>query len=371
MATNKIDEIDSNLKVQTSFFEKDITYFDVRMEPFKVYGLYNYQNEPVFKRLPDNVAASTNEGVKSLYLNTAGGRVRFSTNSRYVAIKAIMPSVTNLPHMTLTATSGFDLFIDEAIGSTYYQSFIPPVGMSDGYDSIIYFPDEKQRNITINFPLYNDLNSLYIGLQSSASIGSGAKYCFKKPILYYGSSITQGGCASRPGNSYQAIISRRLNCDYINLGFSGSAMAEDAIADYMSTMNISIFVCDYDHNAPNVDYLAATHEKLYKKFRDKSSHLPIIFISKPDFDSFMSENILRRDIIYSTYMKAIKNGDEHVFFIDGQSLFKDDNRDCCTVDGCHPNDAGFLRMAEIIGYTVHKALTLSLNSTNDAHSLCI
>lgn len=356
MTTKKIDEIDKNFKVQTSLTEKDIKFYDVRLDPFKVYGLYNYRNETVFKRLPDNVAAAVNEGVRELALNTAGGRVRFSTDSKYIAIKTIMPSVTVFPHMTLAGTSGFDLYIDEGTGSTYYQTFMPPVGMKDGYESIIYFPNIKERNITINFPLYNSVDSLYIGLQNSASVGSGAEYNYKKPVLYYGSSITQGGCASRPGNSYQAIISRHLNCDYINLGFSGSARGEEAIAEYMSGMDISVFVCDYDHNAPDAEHLSATHVRLYKKLRDKSSKLPIILVSKPDFDNNMSDNIIRRDIIYSTYINAVKNGDENVFFIDGQRLFKDENRDCCTVDGCHPNDAGFLRMAEVIGYTVKQAL---------------
>jgi hypothetical protein len=357
----RIDEIDSNLKVNTSINEPDIRFLDVRQDPFQVYGLYNYKEEPVFKRIPDEVAAATNEGVAQLYLDTAGGRVRFSTDSRYVAIKAVMPSVTVFPHMTLSGTSGFDLFVDRDSGSTYYGTFMPPVGMQDGYESILYFAEPGTKNVTINFPLYNGVNTLYIGLQNSAQVGGGAEYAYKKPILYYGSSITQGGCASRPGNSYQAIISRQLNCDHINLGFSGSARGEDAIVDYMAALDIGVYVSDYDHNAPSVEHLAATHEKMYKKFRAKSPSLPVILVTKPDFDKNRPDSILRRDIVYTTFMNAVRSGDQNVYFIDGERLFKDENRDCCTVDGCHPNDAGFLRMAEVIGHTMHKALeTLSL-----------
>lgn len=361
MRMKRIDEIDSNLKVQTSIEETDIRFLDVRQEPFQVYGLYDYKNEPVFKRLPDDVAKATNEGVAQLSLHTAGGRVRFSTNSKYVAIKVIMPQVNPMPHMPLSGSSGFDLYVDEGDSSKYYRTFMPPVGMQDGYESIIHFNESSERNITINFPLYNAVSSLYIGLQESSSIGSGAEYAYKKPVLYYGSSITQGGCASRPGNSYQAIISRRFNCDYINLGFSGSAKGEDAIGDYMSDMDISVFVCDYDHNAPNAEHLAATHEKLYNKFRTKSPLLPIVLVSRPDFDNNPADSIKRRDVVYSTFMKAISKGDKNVYYIDGQSLFIGEHRDCCTVDGCHPNDIGFLRMAEIIGYTVGQILSQSTN----------
>ena len=356
METIKIDHVDNNFKVQTLLTEKDIKFFNVRSEPFKIYGLYNYANESLFKRMPDNVAAATNEGVKTLNYNTAGGRVKFTTNSKYIAIKAIMPAVTIFPHMTLAGTSGFDLYIDEGVRSTYYKTFMPPIGMKDGYESILYFSHEKERSITINFPLYNSVNNLYIGLQNSASVYSGVEYTYKKPVLYYGSSITQGGCASRPGNSYEAIISRSLNCDYINFGFAGSARGEEILVEYMSGMDISVFVCDYDHNAPDVEHLSVTHEKLFKKIRSKSSELPIILISRPNFENDVLDSIIRRDIIYSTYINAVKSGDDNVFFIDGKSLFKDENRDCCTVDGCHPNDAGFLRMAEVIGFTVKQAL---------------
>ncbi|NLB41920.1 MAG: hypothetical protein GX815_06605, partial [Clostridiales bacterium] len=99
MRMKPIDEIDSNLKVQTTIEETDIRFLDVRQEPFQVHGLYDYKNEPVFKRLPDEVAKDTNEGVAQLSMHTAGGRVRFSTSSKYVAIKAVMPHVNPMPHM--------------------------------------------------------------------------------------------------------------------------------------------------------------------------------------------------------------------------------------------------------------------------------
>lgn len=174
--------------------------------------------------------------------------------------------------------------------------------------------------------------------------------------MYYGSSITQGGCASRPGNSYPAIISRMLNCDYINFGFSGNAKGEDIIVEYMASLNMSVFVCDYDHNTPSTEHLLNTHERLYKKIREGNPELPIVFISKPDFDSNVPLNIQRRNIIYSTYINAINNGDKNVYFIDGESLFKSEGRDSCTVDGCHPNDLGFMRMAETIGYMIKKLI---------------
>lgn len=173
--------------------------------------------------------------------------------------------------MTLAGTSGFDLYINDNGKSIYYKTFMPPVGMKDGYETIIYFENNEERDIVINFPLYNDVNELFIGIQKTADLKHGNDYKYEKPILFYGSSITQGGCASRPGNSYESIISQNLDCDFINLGFSGNCKAEEVIVNYMASLDISIFVCDYDHNAPNIEYLNATHEKLYKTMRNSKN----------------------------------------------------------------------------------------------------
>ncbi len=358
---NKIENIDKNLKVENSFAEDDLCLYDVRNEPFDLYGLYNAKEESVFKRLPDDVAESTNDGVKFLAKNTAGGRVRFTTNSSYIAMKAVIPNITHFPHMTLAGTSGFDLYVDKGGKGTYKGTFMPPYEMTDGYESVIRFADRTTRSVTIHFPLYNDVSALYIGLQADATLAHGAKYKYDKPILYYGSSITQGGCASRPGNCYQNIISANLDCDHINFGFSGSARAEEAITEYMAALDFSIFVSDYDHNAPSIEYLKDTHEKMFLKIRKAHPVTPVIFVSKPDFDNDIEQNILRRDVVYQTYMNALSRGDKNVFFVDGEHLFKDEHRDACTVDGCHPNDAGFVRMAEVISPIIDRILR-SLNT---------
>lgn len=351
-----IGELDKNLKVENSFHRDDLRLHDVRNEPFDIYGLYNPKNEPSFKRMPDEVAKATSESVAILAKNTAGGRVRFTTDSPYIAVKAVMPAITRFPHMPLAGTSGFDLYIDKGGKGTYKGTFMPLYNMTDGYESIIDFPGRETRGVTIHFPLYSDVSALYIGLQDGAALGHGAQYSYNKPILYYGSSITQGGCASRPGNCYQNIISAKLNCDHINLGFSGSAKAEDAIVNYIASLDFNIFVCDYDHNAPTAEHLAATHEKMFLKIRQTHPNTPVIFMSKPDFDNNIEQSILRRDIIHKTFIDAKSRGDKNVYFIDGERLFMSGNRDACTVDGTHPNDAGFVRMAEVVSHTIDSIL---------------
>lgn len=359
----KIEELDKNFSISSAAKDVDANYFDVREEPFSVYGLYDYKNQSEFKRLPDEIAKNTNDGVAHLYLCTAGGRVRFSTDSPYILIKAKLGHIGRMPHIPLVSSAGFDLYIDNPLDNTsrYYRSFVPPYNMENGYISIIKFSSEKKkRYITINFPSYSGVCELFVGIAPDATLGKGMKYRDSLPVVYYGSSITQGGCASRPGNSYQNIISRRTNTDYINLGFSGSGKGEDIIAEYMATIPMSAFVSDYDHNAPTPEHLEATHLKLYKTIRKSNPDLPYIMISRYDFDSEYDKNIIRRNIIADTYRYARSIGDKNVYFIDGAGIFRGPYEDMCTVDGCHPNDIGFALLADAIGAELKRAFSQNL-----------
>ena len=238
------------------------------------------------------------------------------------------------------------------------------VAEDGGFESILKFPNRASGCITINFPTYSEVSELYVGLQEDASLGEGMKYRDVLPVLYAGSSITQGGCASRAGNAYQAIISRRLNLDFLNFGFSGSFKAEGTMVDYLAKQRMSAFVSDYDHNTPSAEHLQNTHYRMYERIREKNPNLPYIMISRPDvlnneysreaFYDLGNGAIIRRDIIYESYRKAIANGDRNVYFIDGDSFFAGEYQDCATVDCTHPNDYGMVRMADVIGCMIKK-----------------
>lgn len=335
--------------------EPDIRFYDVRETPFSIYGLYRPETEPVFKRLPDQVAKNVSETVEQLYANTSGGRVRFSTDSRYVAIHAEMPYIANRSIMSLLCSAGFDIYIQEGGKEVYWSSYRPPVDMTDGYENIVYFPDRRHREITLYFPLYNEVNQLFVGLEKDASVGKGAEYRISSPVIYYGSSITQGASASRPGMCYEAIISRKLNCDFRNFGFAAGAKGERAIAEYLASLPCSAFVCDYDYNAPSPEHLEQTHQEFYRILRSGLKEVPILILSRPVTGYDNPENRRRRDIIYHTCHNAWENGDDRVYFIDGYSLFGADGMEDCIADGIHPNDLGFYRMAGTIAKVLEKA----------------
>ena len=350
----KISDIDKNLAVENTTGLDGIVWLDVKDPPFSIHGLWQTEKGVGFLRMPEETAKAASDGVYWLSHHTAGGRIRFRTDSPWIALKAVMPDNGTMPHITMLGQSGFDLYRSDAGVYEYAGSFMPG-NRHHGYDT--WKPtDGKRHTYTVNMPLYDPVEEVYIGLSKDAEIDVPEPYAYEKPVLYYGSSITQGGCASRPGNAYQAMISRRLDADFVNLGFSGSAKAEPAMREYLASLSASVFVCDYDHNAPNADHLEATHRPLYETYRAANPDTPIVFVSKPDFHPG-TEDERRRGIVIATYEYALSRGDTKVSFVDGARLFDGPFADSCTVDGCHPNDLGFFRMAEKIGDAVAYWLT--------------
>lgn len=357
-----IEEIDPNLKTAGISDRSRLQFFDIRQDPFRIYGLYDARRQPAFVRMPQKAAASVSPGVESLSRNTAGGRVRFSTDSEVIVLHAVMPAVGRFSHMPLTGSAGFDLFVDDPESgiSRYWRTFVPPTDMDGGYESEIRFPSPQKRFLTVHFPLYSEVREVLIGIDRNATVGEGLPYRNGLPVVCYGSSITQGGCASRPGNCYQNILARQMNLDFLNLGFSGCGKAEDSMIDYLAGLPMAAFLSDYDHNAPDAEHLKKTHFRLYEAIRKTHPDIPYLMLSRYDFNSHYEENIARRDVIYETYRRARAAGDRNVIYIDGASVFRGQYQEMCTVDGTHPNDLGFALLADAIGAELKVAMTQHL-----------
>ena len=353
-----IEKIDRNMAVAEKVNAPDLKLFDVRKAPFRLYGLYDAQNQPQFKRMPDGVAEATeNNSVRRLYTNTAGGRVRFATDSPYIVIKAECPRMARSARMSLMCTSGFDLYIDAPDGSEsmFYRSFVPPAKSESGYESKIDFYTPGLRYITINFPTYNAVDNLFVGVKEGSYLGEGAPYRNIRPMVFYGGSHVQGADASRPGNTYEAMLGRFFNIDHVNLGFSDGARGEDAMADYIASLDPSVVVMEHDYNHVTLESLRDRHWKFYHRIRQQRPDLPIIMASRLDFfhinqycdNVSEQQTAYRRQVVIDTYHRALAEGDHNVWFVDGSTILRGPFADCATVDGCHPNDLGFAMEAEV------------------------
>lgn len=342
---NDIASIDKNFLVKTRITENGVKFYDAKSSPFLLHGIFH--DGLTYRRIPKDTADKI-PGLTNLSKYTAGGRVRFKTDSPYVAINAKMSLIGHLPHMALSGSSGFDMYEN----NEYLRSYVPPYDMSEGYEGIYRFREEGIHDLTINFPLYSGVDELYIGIDEKSKLLPAGPYKIEKPVVFYGSSITEGGCASRPGNSYENMLSCRFDFDYINLGFSGNAKADDVTIEYVKGLDMSVFVYDYDHNAPNLEHLINTHEKMFRAIRDAHPDLPIICMPAPEFNK-SDEWKRREEVVKNTYQHALDAGDKKVYFIDSATLMKICKNEG-TVDGCHPNDLGFFSMACALGDVLEK-----------------
>ncbi len=324
----------------------DIIFHNVKEDCFEILGLYDAHGDHKFQRIPDDVAQNTSPTVYRLREFPTGGRVRFRTNSKKVIIKAKTRANFQC-HMTPLVCRGFELYLDLPHGTRFIKGTNITSWECEDIEEAYTF-DGWEYDITINLPVYGTVEEMYIGLEEGCVIKPHKPYKYMTPIVFYGSSITHGVSASRPGKTYPMQISGKYDCNFTNLGFSGSCLAEDAIVDYMSTLEMSAFVCDYDHNAPTVEYLRDTHHKMYRKIREKHPKIPYFMISRPNFH-YSADDFARRAVIMQSYLDALNAGDKNVYFIDGMAFGNGMGIVEYTVDSCHPTDDGFVRMADYIG----------------------
>lgn len=346
---NEMSKYDKNFEIVTQIDKQGLRFYDTLSAPFVIDGVF-LGEEGNFVRMPQSVANTVSAGVAHQNRHTVGGRVRFKTDSARVAISTRQFGVMFGEHVPATATAGFDLYEKVDGAYRYFRTFLPKfeVREKSGYESLVEFPDNRERELLINFPLGSGVTGLYIGLEETASLEAPVPYRRERPIVYYGSSITKGYCASRPGNTYQNFLLRHFDWDYVNLGFSGCAKGEPEIARYVASLDMAVFVYDYDHNADDVEQLRRTHKPMFDLVRKAHPEVPVIMLSRPtvqereDFEP-------RFQVIKATYDAAVAAGDENVYLIDGRTIMPGIADDSGTVDSTHPNDLGFYCMAKAIG----------------------
>ncbi len=345
---------DENMIIKKGATRPGIKYYSLDDGDFSIYGLI--KTDDGYVRLPKEVAERVSAGIAHDYINTAGGRIRFITDSPYVAVSAEITEIYQFYSMSILSTCGIDVYFDgEFAGVIRPNPENPKTHISD----VINAPCGGEHLVEINLPLYTGVGEIGIGVDGGALIKCAPKYKYEKPIVFYGSSITNGACASRPGLSYPAKLSRMLDVNHINLGFGGLCKGEQAMTDYIAGLDMSVFVLDYDYNAPDADYLEKTHEKAFLTVREKNPELPIVMISCPRADLSGAWG-KRLEIIKRTYNNAVEAGDKNVYMINGSEIFAEIGHDYAS-DGVHPNDLGFDLMAKAVYPILKKALEEKYN----------
>lgn len=361
--SDKIDvlKIDKNMTVE-SVDENGLVWLNPNQSLFKLIGFNWFTRDKVYRRFPVNPDPVLPEGVEALCNYTAGGQIKFTTDSKRIAVKVKLLGRGAMPHMPNTGSSGFDLYIGDSINQTFYGGTNFPV---DDTEYSYEFPELESsvtREFTLNFPLYNGVEKLSLALEESASIAAPTPFADDRPIVVYGTSIAHGGCASRPGMCYTNILSRKLNRPFINLAFSGSGRGEAEVAEHIARIeNPAMFILDYEANCGTVENLGSTLPEFIRILREKHPTTPMLVVSKVAYarEVFMKDQKKYREDCKKVEIDNVKRcqdaGDKNIYFIDAE-FFQGDDFWECTVDGVHPTDLGFYRMAENLFPEIEKRL---------------
>ncbi len=338
---------------------RPMTVRDARTPPFRLFGLYSPETPGLFRRMPETVASRVNKNVCLLHTNPAGARLRFTTDSVCIAIGAEYPPMEfPSPRTAAFCAAGafsFDLYVDGKFLRTLWpedvlqESSVVRFSIRENqYEAAHFFPEKKLRQITLHFPSFVNIRNVYIGLDPDAVLQPCTPYRNENPVVVYGSSITQGACASHPGNIYTNLLSRWLNIDILNLGFASGAAAEPEILSYLCSLKTPMLIFDYDHNAPSPEYLEQSHLPALRTLRSAHPDIPFLVLSKPNQHNGQKEALQRAEIIENSVRILQAENPAPVHFIHGQEIFSRYDQEMMVVDGTHPTDFGFFCMAEAI-----------------------
>ena len=347
--------------------KKPLKFRNAFEAPFELTGFPWRGPDGELRRLPMSITPDQLfREAEALVWHSAGGEVRFRTDSDRVVLRAELYYVSDMNHMTRNGSAGFAFYTEVGGPKWKFQRVagLSPrearKGAGAGGSADIQYTLKlnnggKLRNVAVYMPLYSGVRKMEIGIEEGARLEAPLPRKVTKPILFYGSSITQGCSASHPGNLYSTMLCRELDAPQINLGFSSSARGEQCVAKAIAGLELAAFVMDYDHNAQSIKHLEDTHEAFFKTVRAAHPKLPIVIVSGPR-DRAVDAYRTHRDIIKRTYDNAVAAGDRHVYFVDGLSFFDEVPRKFCTVDNTHPTDLGFYLMYSKILPVLKKAL---------------
>lgn len=347
----KIEQIDKAMQKKKADVE-NIKWYSPMEQPFRLSGFPWISRDRIYRRMPVNPEYKIPENVNILADCTAGGQIGFRTNSSKLILKVELTGAANMDHMPATGQCGFDCYIGKP-GSQMYRSTVRYDHSKETYESQLFDnAGSELKDITLNFPLYKGVKRVMIGLEQDAEVYAALPYRSDSPIVFYGTSITQGGCAARPGMAYTNILSRRLNMECINLGFSGNGKGEPEVARIIAGIkDLSCYVLDYEGNANSGGILEKTLSDFIVILRATHPKVPILVVSKIRHAKEIYYNeefeilLYLRDFQRNTVEAFRAKGDVNVHFYDGMELLGE-NFDECTVDGVHPTDLGFWRIAE-------------------------
>lgn len=357
-----------------------VKWIDGRYLPIE--GRWNLgDTKHYYMRLPDSLTTNVNGGVRGMRDNTSGMIFRFRTDSNFLVLRHTpLHGWHAMPHMTEVGTSGWDVYrLDKESGKWRF------VASNHGARNDTAHPGARLKRISwtpgdeciINLPLYNGVKEFELGIAAGSKVEAPSPWAsgVTKPVVFYGTSITHGGCCSRPGLGFVNLVGRHLDVPVVGLGFSGSGVMEYEMSEHLARIDASCYVLDCLWNmgskagssrpGRNVE---DNYEPFIRNLRAKRPGVPIIMAEhcnvygsakneKDDYIRKLYEKLKAED---PSWFERLFCGAEatwdNLFYLPNDEMYTGDYEG--TVDGCHPNDLGMMSMSEAFGKAVKEALHL-------------
>jgi len=356
-----VEQLDPNMRLAGPD-GKDWQWVDPLQSSVQVAGFPWLEGDQIYRRLPQNPQWPLRPPVDSLANCTAGGQLRFTTNSPRLSVRVKLAAPASMYHMPSTGQCGFDCYLGEPGQQRYLATTRYDYKLTE-YESVLFdSEDTSHKTVTLNFPLYQGVKEVWIGLEPGAEIAAPPAYENPGKVIFYGTSITQGGCAARPGMAFTNILSRRINREFINLGFSGNGKGEPELAHLISQIaDPACYILDYDANVASAQDMQETLPEFIRILRAAYPVIPILVISRVPtareyYDKAAREKRLAKlQVQQDTVQQLQAAGDANISFLSGEELMGDSYLES-TVDGSHPTDLGFWLFANALEPEINKML---------------
>jgi hypothetical protein len=311
-----------------------------------------------YDRLPAAAEKTVTSNVWNLSRDSAGMMVRFQTDASAISVRyKLLKERIALPNMSAMGASGVDLYARDAKGRWRWVAASKPAAITVEGELVTGLAPGS-REYALYLPLYNGVDKLEIGVAPGATF-TGLAPRTAKPVVFYGTSITHGASASRPGMVHTAIIGRHLDVPVINLGFSGNGRMDAAVGDFLTEIDAAVYVIDCLPNMGPSQVLEKCGP-LVKQLRAKRPTTPIVLVEdrrytndwiRPEQAKFHTANHAALKAVFETLKKE---GVTNLHYIAGDDLLGDDAEGAA--DGSHPNDLGFVRQAAVMEPVIRQSL---------------
>ncbi len=341
--------------------EEAVDWRDVRTLTVEGRGWDEPALKAPFDRLPAKAEGIVRPPVWGLSRDSAGIAVRFVTDATAIHVRWTLAKASlAMPHMPATGVSGVDLYARDQDGAWRWLAVGQPTEKANAR-LLAQGMEPGRREYMLYLPLYNGVTNVELGVPAGAEIvpGPAREPAAAKPVVVYGTSIVQGGCASRPGMVHTAILGRRLDRPVVNLGFSGSGTMDQSIADLLGEIDAALYVIDCLPNM-SAKQVAERTVPLVQTIRAARPDVPILLAEDRSFanarflESHRRDAAARRAALRESYDRLVAEGVTGLRYMEGDAQIGDDGEG--TVDGSHPTDLGFVRMADAFEPAIRKAM---------------